>query len=286
MTQPTWMITGSNGFLGANAAAYLETRATVIGITRQQHDLSKPESLAQEITETKPDYLLHTAAIADHTLCEERPDLAEAVNSEATKVIARACETADTKLIYISTDAVFTGQPTATKPAGNYLETDPPNPNTVYGETKLQGELSAQQETNPLIIRTNFFGWSPTGQRSILEFFVHELRANRSVNGFTNVTTTSLYTQTLLDYIFQLKDHTGTFHVASRDAITKYEFGIKVAKHFDLSRSLIKRTKAGDAKDLSLNTKKLAEALGVDVQTQSEGLLLARSSQPSGNLGV
>ncbi len=286
MTQPTWMITGSNGFLGANAAAYLETRATVIGITRQQHDLSKPESLAQEITETKPDYLLHTAAIADHTLCEERPDLAEAVNSEATKVIARACETADTKLIYISTDAVFTGQPTATKPAGNYLETDPPNPNTVYGETKLQGELSAQQETNPLIIRTNFFGWSLTGQRSILEFFVNELRANRSVNGFTNVTTTSLYTQTLLDYIYQLKDHTGTFHVASRDAITKYEFGIKVAEVFNLNESLIAPTESNDGKDLSLNTKKLAEALGVEVQTQSEGLLLARSSQPSGNLGV
>ncbi len=286
MTQPTWMITGSNGFLGANAAAYLETRANVIGITRQQHDLTKPESLAKEIAETKPDYLFHTAAIADHTLCEERPDLAEAVNSEATKVIAQACETADTKLIYISTDAVFTGQPTATKPAGNYLETDPPNPNTVYGETKLQGELSAQQETNPLIIRTNFFGWSLTGQRSILEFFVNELRANRSVNGFTNVTTTSLYTQTLLDYIYQLKDHTGTFHVASRDAITKYEFGIKVAKHFDLNTSLIAPTESNDGKDLSLNTKKLAEALGVEVQTQSEGLLLARSSQPSGNLGV
>ncbi len=286
MTQPTWMITGSNGFLGANAAAYLETRANVIGITRQQHDLTKPESLAQEITETKPNYLLHTAAIADHTLCEEHPDLAEAVNSEATKVIARACEDAGTKLIYISTDAVFTGQPTATKPAGNYLETDPPNPNTVYGETKLQGELSAQQETSPLIIRTNFFGWSPTGQRSILEFFVNELRANRSVNGFTNVTTTSLYTQTLVDYIYQLKDHTGTFHVASRDAITKYKFGIKVAEVFNLNESLIAPTESSDGKDLSLNTKKLAEALGVEVQTQSEGLLLARSSQPSGNLGV
>jgi dTDP-4-dehydrorhamnose reductase len=279
MTRPTWMITGSNGFLGANAAAYLETRANVIGITRQQHDLTKPASLAQEIAETKPNYLLHTAAIADHTLCEERPDLAEAINAEATKVIARACEHAGTKLIYISTDAVSSGQPTATKPAGNYLETDPPNPNTVYGETKLQGELSAQRESNLLIIRTNFFGWSPTGQRSILEFFVHELRANRSVNGLTNVTTTSLYIQTLLDYIYQLKDHSGTFHVASRDAITKYEFGIKVAKHFDLSRSLVKRTEAGDPKDLSLNTTKLAESLGVEVQTQSEGLLLARSGQ-------
>jgi dTDP-4-dehydrorhamnose reductase len=274
------MITGSDGFLGANAAAYLETRANVIGITRQQHDLTEPRSLAQEITETKPDYLLHTAAIANHTLCEDRPDLAEAVNAEATKVIARACETAGTKLIYISTDAVFSGQPTATKPAGNYLETDPPNPRTVYGESKLRGENLAQQETNPLIIRTNFFGWSPTGQRSILEFFVNELRANRTVNGFTNVTTTSLYTQTLMDYIFQLKDNSEIFHVTSSDVITKYEFGIKVAEVFNLDETLTVPTESPDNKDLSLNTIKLAKALGTAIQTQNEGLLLARMAQP------
>jgi len=280
MTRPTWMITGSDGFLGANAAAYLETRANVIGITRQQHDLTKPETLAQEITETKPDYLLHTAAIANHTLCEDRPDLAEAVNAEATKVIARACEHAGTKLIYISTDAVFSGQPTATKLAGNYLETDPPNPSTVYGESKLRGENLAQQETNPLIIRTNFFGWSPTGQRSILEFFVNELRANRTVNGFTNVTTTSLYTQTLMDYIFQLKDNSEIFHVTSSDVITKYEFGIKVAEVFNLDETLTVPTESPDNKDLSLNTIKLAKALGTAIQTQNEGLLLARMAQP------
>jgi len=275
MTRSTWMITGSDGFLGANAAAYLETRANVIGITRQQHDLTKPETLAQEIAETKPDYLLHTAAIANHTLCEDRPDLAEAVNAEATKVIARACEHAGTKLIYISTDAVFSGQPTATKLAGNYLETDPPNPSTVYGETKLRGEILAQQETDPLIIRTNFFGWSPTGQRSILEFFVNELRANRTVNGFTNVTTTSLYTQTLMDYIFQLKDNSEIFHVTSSDVITKYEFGLKVAKHFNLDQALITDATAPETKDISLNTDKLVKRLQRPVESQVEGLVRA-----------
>jgi dTDP-4-dehydrorhamnose reductase len=161
MTKPIWMIIGAHGFLGANAVAHLSPRASVIGVTRELHDLTSPESLAQEITETKPNYLLHTAAIADHALCEERPDLAEAVNSEATKVIARAAQRAGTKLIYISTDAVFSGQPSAAKPAGNYQESDQPNPNTVYGETKLAGELNAESETNPLIIRTNFFGGAP-----------------------------------------------------------------------------------------------------------------------------
>jgi dTDP-4-dehydrorhamnose reductase len=284
MTKPSWMITGAHGFLGANAVAHLSPHANVIGIAREQHDLTTPESLAKEITEIKPDYLLHAAAIADHALCEEQPDLAEAVNSQATKVIARAAQMAGTKLIYISTDAVFSGQPSAATPAGDYKESDQPSPNTVYGESKLAGELNAESETNPLIVRTNFFGWSPTGHRSILEFFVNELRANRSVNGFTNVTNTSLYAHTLLDYIYQLKDHAGTFHVTSRDAITKYEFGIKVAEAFNMNESLITPVESLSSKDISLSTRKLAEALGVQVQGQAEGLLLARTSQQSANL--
>jgi dTDP-4-dehydrorhamnose reductase len=281
MTKPTWMITGAHGFLGANAVAHLSPHANVIGITREQHDLTTPESLAKEITEIKPDYLLHAAAIADHALCEEQPDHAEAVNSQATKVIARAAQMAGTKLIYISTDAVFSGQPSAATPAGNYQESDQPNPNTVYGESKLAGELNAESETNPLIVRTNFFGWSSTGHRSILEFFVNELRANRSVNGFTNVTTTSLYARTLLDYIYQLKDHAGIFHITSRDAITKYEFGVKVAKHFDLRESLIKRVEAKNSKDLSLNTLKLENSIGVAVASQDQGLDFAVQQEGS-----
>jgi dTDP-4-dehydrorhamnose reductase len=281
MTKPTWMITGAHGFLGANAVAHLSPHANVIGVTRDQHDLSTPESLAKEITKTRPDFLLHAAAIADHALCEEQPDRAEAVNSGATKVIARAAQTAGAKLIYISTDAVFSGQPSAALPAGNYKETDQPNPSTVYGESKLAGERHAESETDPLIVRTNFFGWSPTGQRSILEFFVNELRANRNVNGFTNVATTSLYAHTLLDYIYQLKDHSGIFHITSRDALTKYEFGIKVAETFSLNGSLIAPVESPDSKDISLSTLKLAQLLDSRVQDQCEGLLLARTSHQS-----
>ena len=272
MTKPTWMITGANGFLGTNATAYLADKATTIGITRDEHDLTNPATLAEEITNTKPDYLFHAAAIASHQLCEEQPDLANVINAEATKVLARACENAGTKMIYISTDSVFSGQPTAHGPAGNYTEQDPTDPNTVYGESKLQGELHAQTETNPLIVRTNFFGWSPTGHGSILEFFVNELRAKRNINGFTNFTTTSLYVQTLMDYIYQLKDHAGIFHVTSRDAITKYEFGIKVAERFNLDQSLITPAELDTGKDISLNTEKLAGELSLVVDTQDQGL--------------
>jgi dTDP-4-dehydrorhamnose reductase len=273
------MITGAHGFLGANAQNFLSAQADIIGVSRDQHDLTTPESLAAEINRVKPDYLLHTAAIASHHVCDSNPDLAFAVNARATQVIAQACEQAGTKLIFISTDAVFSGQPTPTQPAGDYKELDPPSPNTVYGDTKLQGEIYAQNETRPLIIRTNFFGWSPSRDRSILEFFINSLRQNKPVSGFTNVTTTSLYVQTLLDYIYQLKDHAGVFHVTSSDALTKYQFGVFVAEQFGLDGRLITPEEVPEAKNISLNTHKLAVTLGIEVQSQVRGIGLSADQE-------
>ena len=79
MSRPVWMITGANGFLGANAQHFLSAQADIIGVSRNQHDLTTPESLTAEINRVKPDYLLHTAAIAGHHVCDSNPDLAFAV---------------------------------------------------------------------------------------------------------------------------------------------------------------------------------------------------------------
>ncbi len=68
--------------------------------------------------------------------------------------------------------------------------------------------------------------------------------------------------------------------MTSSDVITKYEFGIKVAEVFNLDETLTVPTESPDNKDLSLNTIKLAKALGTAIQTQNEGLLLARMAQP------
>lgn len=285
----TWMVTGAQGFLGANAGNFLHHRARTIGIARsgaptqfqqsRTHDLADSSSLAADIELIKPDYLLHTAAIASHQLCEEHPERAVDINARATRIIAHACQRAGTKLLYISTDSVFSGAETSTRSAGNYAENDQPDPNSVYGATKLQGEINALQETDPLIIRTNFYGWSPSHTRSILEFFVNSLSHNEPVQGFSNITTTSLYVQTLMEYIWQLKDASGVFHVTSSDALTKLEFGTIVAHEFGLSSENITPTNALRTKDISLNTQKLAQYLGMPIETQREGIKLARDQQ-------
>lgn len=285
VTPPTWLVTGAQGFLGANLGAYLDGRATRIGLARREPasalfdrtlelDLREPGALEAAVVQTRPSVIVHAAALSSHEACESDPDLARLMNVEVTERLARAADDCGSRFILISTDAVFDGK------RGDYAEDDATNPFSVYGRTKLEGEQRAAEATQALILRTNFFGWSPNGTRSILEFFVNELSAGHSVSGFTDFTVTSMYAQHLSRIIWQLAnlDESGVLHVASRDPLTKYEFGVTVARRFGLPERLIASVASDPAavpprsRNISLNTDKLASVLGEEVPSQSEGI--------------
>lgn len=284
-TAPTWLVTGAQGFLGANLGAFLDGRATRIGLARREPasalfertlglDLLEPGALETVVAETRPGVIVHAAALSSHEACESDPELARLMNVEVTGRLAQAAEDCGARFILISTDAVFDGK------RGDYAEDDETNPFSVYGRTKLEGEERAAEATQALILRTNFFGWSPNGTRSILEFFVNELSAGHAISGFTDFTVTSMYAQHLSRVIWQLANLgvSGVLHVASRDALTKYEFGVTVARRFGLPEQLIAPVASDPAaipprsRNISLNTARLASVLGEQVPSQSEGI--------------
>lgn len=290
-SQPTWLVTGASGFLGANVGHFLEGIAHRIAVTRSGDtppqfdgaiagDLVQPDELLAGIRLLEPDVILHAAAMASHEACESAPAVAVQVNATATGALAYAAQEVGARFIYISTDAVFDGE------RGHYAEKDTPAPTSVYGRTKLRGEEEAGRATDALIIRTNFFGWSPSGQRSILEFFVNELEAGQAVRGFTDFTTTSAYAQVLASTVHQLVDSqvSGIFHVTSPDAATKYEFGVSVAHEFGLDANLITPTTANihppRRGDISLDVTKVQHVLGRTLPTQREGIHQARLDDP------
>ena len=123
------------------------------------------------LNETRPDAVIHTAALANLEECESNPEKGYRLNAEIPGILARLCERRSIRFVHISTDAVFGG----TK-KGAYKEEDKPNPQGVYAQTKLDGER-AVQKANPLAIiaRVNFYGWSLTNRRSLGEFFVNNL---------------------------------------------------------------------------------------------------------------
>ncbi len=290
---PTWLVTGAQGFLGTNLGRHLAGRANRIGLGRADGatsapaydswitaDLADPNSTATaaaQIERIRPDVVVHAAAMATHEGCEADPERARQVNALAAGELSRAARNVGARFILISTDAVFDGA------RGHYSEEDEPAPFSVYGRTKLEGEQQAQA-ANPdaLVIRTNFFGWSPSGTRSILEFFVNALTTGTRVKGFTDFTVTSAYVGALCQAIEDLAagSTTGLLHVTSPDALSKYEFGVAVAKAFGLDAGLITPTTADvdppRNRNLSLDVTCAQSILTTLLPTQPEGIRLAR----------
>ena len=290
----TWLVTGARGFLGTNVGVALQGRATLVGQARTATrsavypsiiatDLSDTSGITAAIREIRPDVILHAAAISGHETCAIDPQQALAVNVVATRAIAAEAATMGARLIAISTDAVFAGD------RGGYAEDDPLEPFSYYGETKAMGEAAIREVLDDhLILRTNFFGWSETGRKSVLEFFVNSLRDGTAIRGYPDFIVTSIYVQSLISAIWRLNElgATGTLHVASSDALSKYDYGLAIAREFDLDADLIARQGPPEgahatsrSRDLSLDTSRAAALLGGPLQTQEAGVAQARAEE-------
>ena len=288
---PLWLVTGAGGFLGTNTGHFLARHlTTAIGLVRSRRELipyprvvslnlQETSKIRSVVHELRPTVIFHGAAIAGHETAARDPEQAYAVNVDASQMLAEESAALGATIVFVSTDALFSGH------SGNYRENDELEPFSIYGETKALGEEVVRAATaNHLIVRTNFFGWSETGQKSILEFFVNSLRQGRAVRGYPDFVVTSIYVQSLIQTIWDLIERgaTGTMHVASDDARSKYDFGQLVAQTFGLPSDLIAPLSSEGAdhvtsrsRDLSLNTDKVARLLGHRLPTQAEGIAQA-----------
>ena len=287
-----WLVTGGGGFLGSNAGLFLHSRTESLGLVRPESvagsvfvttveaDLFDVTRAVEVVKAVSPTVILHCAAVSRHEDCESDPARAELINVTATRELARAAHAIGARFIYVSTDAVFDGA------TGVYDEDAVPNPFSVYGQTKLEGEHVALLEADALVVRTNFFGWSPSGRSSILEFFYNALTRGDVVKGYTDFVVTSMYAQQLVEAIWTLaeRDARGIFHVASKDPLSKYDFAIAAADVFELDASLVFPTSEGieprdwaKSRDISLDTSKFESFTQTPAPTQRQGLTAARS---------
>jgi dTDP-4-dehydrorhamnose reductase len=283
-----FMVTGASGLLGLNFALAVDGRKhQVIGVDNRNPlgwvnfktspaDLTEPNIIEKLIEEIKPDVILHCAAMANVDACEKDPGSAELVNAKLPGKIANAAGYHDIKMIHISTDAVFDGQ------KGNYSETESPNPLSVYARTKLEGEqavLSANVQA--LVTRVNFYGWSISGNRSLAEFFVNSLSEGKDVKGFTDIHFCPMMVLDLAATLVEAaeKNLRGLYHCVGPQSMSKYDFGVAIARKFGFDEKLVHAAsvkdgglKAARSPNLTLSTQKLTAALGHDLPGFEAGL--------------
>jgi dTDP-4-dehydrorhamnose reductase len=142
------VITGAQGQLGTDLRQILRGHQ-LTALDLPAFDLTDPDC-GRAVVEAAPEVVIHAGAYTDVDGAEGNPGLAMAVNAEGTERVACAAAKTGARLIYISTDYVFDGL--GTRP---YVESDPANPVSAYGESKRAGELRALGGcTDTLVIRT------------------------------------------------------------------------------------------------------------------------------------
>ena len=144
------LVAGASGQVAHALASLDAPDVTVRALGRPGLDITVPDTIARAIAEHAPDVVVNAAAYTAVDKAESEPDVAFAINRDGAGNVAEAAARANLPVIHISTDYVFDGEK-----SDPYVETDEPNPQNVYGSSKLAGEIVvAEAAPDHAILRT------------------------------------------------------------------------------------------------------------------------------------
>ena len=223
-------LTGKNGQLGHKLEKDLKQIYEVIATDRDTLDLIDTQFIKETIHKVKPNLIINAAAYTNVDQAEKEKDLVYKVNALAPKALSQAAKALDIPIIHISTDYIFDG----TK-KGAYEEDDQPNPLSVYGITKWQGEEFVRQYPKHFILRTSWI-FSSHGNNFLQSIFKLAQEKN-SLNIIddqwgspTSVETLSKAIQIIIQYLNQKNNSNlyGTYHVTSDGETNWYLYARKI----------------------------------------------------------
>ena len=245
MTKPRMLVTGGSGYLGGwvvrLAHAGWDVAATYLTHSTDQEDspnvawhhldVRDEAAVRALVCEVCPAVIVHTAASNPG----QGADF-EATNVIGTRHVARAAATCGARLIHVSTDVVFDGQ------KGSYVEADPPSPITPYGRSKMRAEEEIHAAgASAIIVRTSLiYGWQPCVDRQT-RWIVESLQDGKPAHLFTDELRCPVWVESLAGAVIELAglDYAGVLHVAGAQSLSRYEFGVRLARFHGLDPSPI-----------------------------------------------
>ena len=287
----TLLITGGGGFVGQNLAEFFSPRWSVVtthlgrpevtdsAARPVQLDVRDSEAVFSVCERVGPKVVIHAAGNKNVRFCEDHPDEAHRINALGTQNVARACRDLGARMIYVSTDLVFS----CTR--GNYSEDESPRPTSAYGQSKLEGERLAVEELDDVAVCRS--GGIYGKGSPLLRWLSDELEAGRSVECFVDVFNTPTYVENLAEMIEAIisKRLTGVFHTAGSERVSRFEFFRSYADAFGLAAGRLSPVPAGGLKeklllqtDSSLSVEKTSERLGVAFNSVTEGFARLKAS--------
>jgi dTDP-4-dehydrorhamnose reductase len=242
------LLIGKNGQVGYELERTLQGIGQITAVDRSQLNLTNLDQVRDVIRSVKPDLIVNAAAYTAVDLAESEPALAMRVNAEAPALMADEAKRLGAAIIHYSTDYVFDG----TK-AGSYVEDDVPNPQNVYGRSKLAGERAIQAADIPYLILRTSWVYGLRGKNFLLTIrrLAHEREELRIVSDQIGAPTwcrsiaeatahciirlQSDVVQTGLDQD-AWRAHSNLYHLTAQGQTTWYGFAQTITSHSSTAR--------------------------------------------------
>jgi dTDP-4-dehydrorhamnose reductase len=228
------LVTGSNGLLGSKLLLAMSERPDLdpLALSRNASPLAPLPALWRVFSETRPDAVIHTAAMTDVDGCEREPERAWVLNVQGTRNVASACERIDARLVHLSSEYVFDGQ------AGPYVETDRPNALSVYGRTKLASEQAVAESCQRWVVArtTVLFGHVPAARRHFVLWLLGQLASGESVRIVEDQVGSPTLADNLAEMLLALttRGAQGIYHTVGASRLSRFDFARQVAEEFGL----------------------------------------------------
>ena len=225
------LILGAKGQLGAALVARFQVSCDVAAFSHEELDVCDGARVQEAIAAQRPWAVLHAAAWTDVDGCEKNVEKAYTVNAIAAGEVAAAAAKAGARMVYVSTDYVFDGfqkEP--------YREEDEPNPLSIYGKSKLEGErLVREAAPDALIVRSSWlFGM---GRSNFVMRLFESVMVKPEIPVVNDRRGCPTYTCDLAGAMeaLLLKEAAGTFHVSNQGDCSWHEYAVEILKDLKIT---------------------------------------------------
>jgi dTDP-4-dehydrorhamnose reductase len=229
-------VTGAAGLIGNYVVKSAPSGWQARPLIRHEVDLLAFEDVRSLFQSEKPDAVIHCAAISKNPICDADPAMAARVNTDVTVHLCGLAR--EIPFVFLSTDLVFDGR------KGSYIETDIPNPLSVYAETKVRAEEVVLKNALHTVVRTSLnAGHSIEGNRSFNEEMRAAFKAGRTLNLFEDEFRCPVPAEVTARAIWEIVGEPGIFHLCGAERLSRYEIGeLVAANHPELNPKIVRGT--------------------------------------------
>ena len=229
-------VTGVKGQLGYDVVKELESRGMeAVGVDIDEMDITDADSVDKVIKTAAPDAVIHCAAYTAVDAAEDNEELCRKVNADGPKNIAKVCKELDIKMIQISTDYVFNGQ--GERP---WEPDDEADPQSVYGQTKYEGELAVKELLDKYFIVRIAWVFGVNG-KNFVKTMLNLAKTRDTLTVVNDQFGSPTYTEDLAKLLVDMvqSDKYGTYHATNEGICSWYEFACAIFKEAGIEMTVL-----------------------------------------------